>query len=155
MPQLVKGGKHAFGWSKVGSSGRIILPPEAIQEYCFQEGDKLYMIPGSQKSGGFALASGEALENSPLKTLFEKNSGLKEYRIPEADVIRLGSKPLCRVQFTKGSVTIPATTLKHYGIKIGDQLLVIRGSGLALGFALRGPIIEEALKHPELDVFAP
>jgi hypothetical protein len=33
MPQLVKGGKHTFGWSRVGKTGRIIIPPEALTEY--------------------------------------------------------------------------------------------------------------------------
>jgi hypothetical protein len=44
--------------------------------------------------------------------------------------------------------------LKLYGIEPGDDLLVIRGSGLALGFAVRGPIVEEARNHPELERFA-
>ena len=30
MPQLVKGGKHVFGWSKVGNNGVIKIPPEVI-----------------------------------------------------------------------------------------------------------------------------
>ena len=33
MPQLVKGGKYIFGWSKVGKEGKIKIPPEAYEEY--------------------------------------------------------------------------------------------------------------------------
>jgi hypothetical protein len=35
----------------------------------------------------------------------------------------------------------------------GDRLLAVRGSGYALGFLAQGPIYEEALQHPELEVF--
>jgi hypothetical protein len=40
------------------------------------------------------------------------------------------------------------------GVHPGDRLLVVRGSGRALGFVARGPILDEALKHPELEVFS-
>lgn len=39
MPQLVKGGKHVFGWSRVGDTGRIIIPPEAMEEYHLKDSD--------------------------------------------------------------------------------------------------------------------
>jgi len=48
---------------------------------------------------------------------------------------------------------VPSETLEAYGISRGDRLLVIRGNGRALGFAVRGPIVEEAERHLELDVF--
>jgi hypothetical protein len=36
----------------------------------------------------------------------------------------------------------------------GDRLLVVRGSGLALGFLERGPIYEEARRHPDIETFS-
>ena len=39
------------------------------------------------------------------------------------------------------------------GVKPGDRLLAVRGSRYGLSFVARGPIYEEALKHPELEVF--
>ena len=33
------------------------------------------------------------------------------------------------------------------------RLLVVRGSGRALGFLARGPIYDQALQHPELETF--
>jgi hypothetical protein len=53
--QLVKVGKHTFCWSAVGGTGEIMIPPEAITEYGLVEGEKLIVMPGSRKSGGFAL----------------------------------------------------------------------------------------------------
>jgi len=38
-------------------------------------------------------------------------------------------------------------------INPGGQLLVIRGSNLALGFLLRGPIVDEARLHSGLEVY--
>jgi hypothetical protein len=32
-------------------------------------------------------------------------------------------------------------------------MIFLRGSGLALGLSAQGPIYEEALKHPDLEVF--
>jgi hypothetical protein len=47
-------------------------------------------------------------------------------------------------------VVLPSRT----GIQSGERLLVVRGSGLALGFLQRGPIYEEASRHPEIEVFS-
>jgi len=44
MPQLVKGGKYIFGWSCVHPDGRIMSPPEAREEYCFEPGGKLIVM---------------------------------------------------------------------------------------------------------------
>jgi len=52
-----------------------------------------------------------------------------------------------------GCITLPPETLREYEIIIGDLLLVVKGSPIAIGFALRGSIIEEASRHPELEVF--
>jgi bifunctional DNA-binding transcriptional regulator/antitoxin component of YhaV-PrlF toxin-antitoxin module len=155
MPQLVKGGKHAYGWSYVGDTGRIILPPEAMEDYRLKGSERLIVVPDSQTSGGFGLAPQKLMEGSPLGNVMDDHPELKEFRIAEGEVIVNKGKAYCWVQLQHSSIKIPPRTLEHYGIKIGDQLLVIRGSGLAIGFAVRGPILEEALKHDELEVFGP
>ncbi len=33
MPQLVKGGKYVYGWSKVSTKGKIAIPDKAKEEY--------------------------------------------------------------------------------------------------------------------------
>ncbi|MBN1993531.1 MAG: hypothetical protein JW953_12595 [Anaerolineae bacterium] len=155
MPQLVKGGKHTFGWCRVGAAGRIIIPPEALAEYRLQEKEKLILVPGSRTSGGFGLGSPEAVRKSPLGAVLDVHSGLREYRLPEGEVIEYNGRPYSWVELRHGGVAIPPETLKKYGVGIGVKLLVIRGSGLAIGFAVRGPIVAEAKKHPELEIFAP
>jgi bifunctional DNA-binding transcriptional regulator/antitoxin component of YhaV-PrlF toxin-antitoxin module len=153
MPQIARGGKHVFGWSLVMDTGRILIPPMALKEYRLKESEKLFVIPGSRTSGGFGLGSQASLKKSPLKRRVDMLPGLKKFQVPEGGVIEFLGKPYCWVGLRDGGVTIPEATLKMYGISIGDALLVIRGSGLAIGFALRGPIVKEAKRHSELEVF--
>ncbi|MBN1218487.1 MAG: hypothetical protein JXM69_06155 [Anaerolineae bacterium] len=155
MPQLVKGGKHTFGWARVGDTGRIIIPPAALAEYHLQETEKLILVPGSRTSGGFGLGSPESVKKSPLGAVLDAHLGLREFQSPEGEVIKHNGKPYSWVELRHGGVTISPETLKKYGVGIGAKLLVIRGSGLAVGFAVRGPIVAEAKKHPELEVFEP
>ncbi|MBN2585946.1 MAG: hypothetical protein JXA64_01420 [Candidatus Fermentibacteraceae bacterium] len=152
MPQLVKGGKHAFAWSVVGENGRIPIPPEAFREYGFHEGIQLAVLPGSRTSGGLILGSFSSLLGSPMGAILERCGGFVEGRIPCGIAVRSGKKVLCRVTVSGGGVDIPAETLKDYGVGIGDRLLAVRGSGLALSMILKGPIILEAVKHPELEI---
>ena len=61
MPQLVKGGKNAFAWSKVRINGEIKIPNEVIVEYDLQPGDKVIIMSGSKTSGGFSIVKVEKL----------------------------------------------------------------------------------------------
>ena len=154
MPQLVKGGKHAFGWSVVGSEGEIALPPEAVEEYEFEEPEWLILIPGSRTSGGFGLGTTKSVGESLIGALIKANPEWARHEGTAGEVVERGGRPYCWAELRGGRVVIPLETLAKYGIESGDKLLVIRGSGRALGFAVRGPIVEEADRHPELDVFA-
>jgi hypothetical protein len=81
MPQIVKGGKYIFGWSRVGDNGEIRIPPEAFQEYDLKKYENLILIPGSKRSGGFGLTSIEKLKKSPLGSVLEKDRLLKKQKI--------------------------------------------------------------------------
>lgn len=130
MPQLVKGGKWVFGWVIVGPRRELRIPPAAWDEYRFQAGGEVTFIPGSRRSGGFSLSHARLLAetSTPLQV-----RALAQSRVDEE--IRL---------------VLPPTV----GVQPGDRLLVVRGSGLALGFVANGPIYAEALKHPELEIFS-
>ena len=128
MPQLVKGGKWAFGWVIVGPQRELTIPPEAWDEYRFQVGDEVTFIPGSQRSGGFGL--------SHTRLLADASAPLQIRALAKGRADELGR------------VIAPASVVQP-----GDRLLVVRGSGLALGFVAHGPIYEEALRHPELICF--
>jgi len=154
MPQLVKGGKHVYGWSKVGDSGRIAVPPEAIKEYHFNNPTKVFLMTASKRSGGFGLTTKQLLMNSQLSVVLEKNPELASFHLPEAKTTKIGTKLYCWTTMdANGCIRVPLETLQDYGISAGDRLLVGRGSGLALAFIIKGPIIEEAKKHSELTTF--
>jgi hypothetical protein len=129
MPQLVKGGKWVFGWVIAGPACEVRIPPAAHTEYGFQPGEPVVFVRGSRTSSGLGIARQEKLTGSRL-ALTDRLLG--EGRIDK-----------------KEQVTFPPES----GVQPGERLLVVRGSGLALGFVQRGPIYLEALKHPELETF--
>ncbi len=155
MPQLVKGGKHTYGWCRVGEEGIILLPPEAVEEYGFSDSMKLFMLPGSKKSGGFSVGSRDSILRSPVAAVLQTDPELAEFQLPEGETVEFHGKRFCWIELREGAIHVPLETLQHYGIQIGDKLLVIRGSYLAVGFAVRGPVVEEAKRHPGLAVFEP
>lgn len=128
MPQMDKGGKWVFGWSVVGSDSEIQDPLEAYTEYGFQPGETLIVTHGSRGSGGFAIGRPEKLGASPLQSCC-----VSQVKISAA-----------------GQVTLPP----EIGVWTRERLLAVRGSGLALGLLQHGPIYEEALKHPEIEIYS-
>ncbi len=127
MPQLAKGGKWIFGWCSVGPARQIRIPPEAYTEYGFKPGENAIILRGSKRSGGISLGRAAVLAGSILQSR-------------------------CLGQTTMGAEGCFVLPIE-IGILPGECLLVVRGSGLALGFLQCGPIYEEALKHPEIKRF--
>ncbi|MBN2399672.1 MAG: hypothetical protein JXI33_04955 [Candidatus Aminicenantes bacterium] len=154
MPQLVKGGKHVFGWSRVGLTGCIVVPPAAWDEYGLKQSAKMILMPGSRTSGGFGLAAPESLGRSPLAAVVAAPNGLWNFQVPEGVSVEFSGRPYAWITLGDGSLRVPPPALAKFGIEVGSRLLVVRGSGRALGFAVRGPIVEEAGKHPDLEIFA-
>jgi len=131
MPRLVKGAKWTYGWVVVGSEGEIIIPPQAWDEYGFRAGDEAIFAAGSSTSGGFSISTPTLMAEASQK-------------MGGADLHALGQS-----RFGDGRVVLPPEVSVHPG----DRLLAARGSCYGLGFVARGPIYEEATRHPELEVF--
>ncbi|MCW4015366.1 MAG: hypothetical protein NWF06_03270 [Candidatus Bathyarchaeota archaeon] len=154
MPQLVKGGKHVYGWSEVGSNGKVVVPDEALAEYDLKLPCNVILLSGSRRSGGFALTTPTLLQNSPLSRILDENSKLASFQLPEAKTITVAGKPCCWVTLNKnGCIVVPLETLKQYGVTVGDRLLSVRGSSLGLGFCVKGPLIDKAKKHSNITLF--
>ena len=152
MPQIVKGGKYVYGWSKVGEKGKIVIPPEALREYDLMS-ENVILMPGSKRSGGFGLTTATLLKNSPLGSIFEDAPQLAEFKTGEGEILEINGNPYCWVKLHDGCITVPPKTLRRYGVNPGSYILSVRGSNLALGFPVRGPIIEEAKTHKEIALF--
>ena len=154
MPQLVKGGKNVFGWSKVGNNGVIKIPPEVIEEYNLRPSNKVIIMSGSKTSGGFSIVKIEKLINSPLSVVLDNNPKLAKFQLPNGESIQYNNRFFCWTEILHdGKIYLPIETLQLYGIKPGDNILSARGSDLGVGFIVRGPIIKEARNHPELKFF--
>ena len=154
MPQLTKGGKYVFGWSKVGKMGEIVIPREAMEEYRFHDWDRVILMSGSRKSGGFGVTTPSLLRRSPLSSVLSRVPGLGSFQMPEGKAVRIEGRSFCWTTIQEGGyITLPPETLREYEIREGDLLLSVKGSRLAIGFALKGPLVEEALVHPELEIF--
>jgi len=154
MPRLVKGGKYVYGWSEVGSDGRVVVPDEALADYNFKPPSKVILLSGSRRSGGFALTNVSLLKNSRLSVILDESPQLAGFQLREGETIMIAGKPCCWVKLnSNGWVTVPLETLKEYGVNLGDHLLSVRGSRLALGFCVKGPLIDEARKHSSLTLF--
>lgn len=128
MPQLCKGGKWVFGWVVVNDKMRFQIPPVAFDEYGFKLSQELALIKGSRRSGGFGVGKLDIINSN------------------EFMVKRIVSKTIIG---NNKQIEIPV----ELRIKPETRLLSVRGSNYALSFLLQGPIIEEALKHPEIEVF--
>jgi hypothetical protein len=112
----------------LGGQGELTIPPEARDEYGFQPGEEAVFVPGSRASGGFGLST---------PRLLAQMAG--SLRAPILARVHIGGD---------GLVVVPPVV----GIRPGARLLAVRGSGRALGFVARGPIYDEALQHPELEM---
>lgn len=154
MPRLVKGGKYVYGMSRISPRGSIVIPPEAMNEYGFSAGDKVIIMNGSRRSGGFGLTQKRILEKSELNVLVEQLPGLVDYKVPEAETIEHRSRRFCWTTIKSGGhIDVPLKTLSDYDLEPGDILAAGKGSYLSIAFIARGPIHDEAMNHPELEIF--
>ncbi len=126
MPQLVKGGKWVFGWVTIGQDCKIQIPEAAFREYGFQTGERIVFTKGSRRSGGFGIGH----------VYFVYRSVAMKARVFSAGEIDNDMR-----------IQLP----DELGMTPGLRLLAYRGSSYALGFLMQGPIIDEALKHPEIE----
>lgn len=131
MPQLAKGGKWVFGWVVVQPDRSVTIPPESWKEYGFEVGEEAIFIRSSRTSGGFILGTPRLIAGTAVSLDIEQR------------VLGRGHIE------TIGHVTLP----ERIEMMTGQRLLVVRGSGRALSFLHYGRIVEEAQKHPEIEVF--
>ena len=153
MPQLIKGGKHVFSWSLVDHHGRMRIPDEARKEYGFLAGERVFVLPGSKTSGGFIITRRPVISKTPLSAIIDSVPSLTDFRTDEGRTVMAGEKNICWTTIDdQGHLILPTETLHIYGVRPGDKILAVRGSYAGLSLLVKGPIIEEAEKHPEIEI---
>ncbi len=144
MPQLVRGGKYIFGWSKVAEDGSIRISPEALREYGYSDGDRLILMPGSKTSQGFSVSSLGKLGGTPF---YDSVAASPLMGAELGETVDVGGRSMCWVRLESGVIRVPPETLRLYGVSPGTRVLGGRGSRVGIAFIATGSIIEEALKH--------
>ncbi len=156
MPQLVKGGKWVFGWSPVESGGRIRIPDEARTEYGFLPDEKVFFLNASKTSGGFIITRKPIILASEMASLVTSCPGLSDFSIAEGIPVRVKTRKIGWTTIDKdGCFRLPPDTLALYEAAEGIRLLAARGSYVGLSMLVKGPIIEEALKHTDIMAYLP
>ncbi|MBN2168189.1 MAG: hypothetical protein JW738_03015 [Actinobacteria bacterium] len=157
MLQLVKGGKQVFGWSEVSTGGVTAIPDEAAEDYKITTGGSLLLIPGSESSGGFGLSSTKLLSGTRLGMLLKGAMAASAYQENETDHLEVSGRKwfFTELEGDLRSIKLSPHAMEEFDVRPGERLLVVKGSGRAIGFVQRGTIFAEALRHPELEVFRP
>jgi bifunctional DNA-binding transcriptional regulator/antitoxin component of YhaV-PrlF toxin-antitoxin module len=151
MPQLVKGGKYVFGWSRISNNGGIVIPAEAVNEYGLVPGMKLILLSASKTSGGFIIVEKSMLEQSSLGAILTENPELSSLQIEEGKTIEFKKRMYCWVKMRDSNIiNLGRQTLEAYGIKPGDNLLSVRGSYIGIAMIVKGPLVEYAKTHTEI-----
>jgi bifunctional DNA-binding transcriptional regulator/antitoxin component of YhaV-PrlF toxin-antitoxin module len=154
MPQLVKGGKHVFGWSLIRDNGSIIIPAEAFEEYKLTPGADIVLFSGSKTSGGFIAAKKSLLEESFIGSFLSENPELTSFQKGQDNPFAYKTRKYIFTQIQSlNTLKLNNETLEAYGLKTGDYLLSARGSNIGIAMIVKGPIVEYAKTHPEIKRF--
>jgi hypothetical protein len=158
MPQLVKGGKHVFGWSVITDELKVRIPDEAYDEYSFGHTDKIIILSGSETSGGFSINTPCSVANSKfgdrIISLIGYIKESDEFTIKRQKIVRAGERFISWTNLLDDkSFYLSDDLMDFLGVHSGSRLLAARGSGVGMTFISRGPIYNEALKHNALLVY--
>jgi len=152
MPQLVKGGKYVFGWTRINKDFNIRIPDETYDEYNFRETDKLIILSGSKSSGGFSIITPNSIIKSRLSRNIIRLIGYKmesnSFTTNKFEIIKHGDRLISWTSIENEKYfRLSQELMTSLNININDKLLVGRGSGLGPAFIVKGTIYQEALKH--------
>ena len=144
MPQMTKGGKYIFGWSKIGQNGELTFPTMAVKEYNLQEETYIYIVSGSKQTGGFCVMTEPLLSHSKLKNILKENPSLAKRSLREGELITYKGRKYCWLALKENTVYLSDDLMKMLEIKVGDKLLAIRNSDIAFTMGVKGSLIEKA-----------
>ncbi len=155
MPQVTKGGKYIFGWSKIGDDLGIRFPQTAIDEYSMTSEGRVFLISGSKKTGGFIVSRKGLLYNSKIGNILRGMPSLCDYNTNEGEFVKYKGRLYCWCGITgAGKLMLKNGMMKTLGMKVGNKLLCIRGSNIAFCMGLKGELIERAMDYKgEIDLF--
>lgn len=154
MPQMTKGGKYIFGWSRIRENGDLIFPIMAVKEYKLKEETYIYIVSGSRQTGGFCVTTEPLLSHSKLKNILKDNQILADRSLKEGDLLSYKGRKYGWLTLKESGIHLSEPLMKNLGIKIGDKLLSIRSSDIAFTMGVKGALIDKANEYKgEIEVF--
>lgn len=147
MPQISKGGKYIFGWSRIREDGTVTFPQMAVDEYGLKEETHIYIVSGSKQTGGFCVMTEPLFSNSKLKNILKENPSLAGRSLKEGELISYKGRKYGWLALKENTVHLPESLLKILEIKIGDTLLSIRSSDIAFTMGVKGRLIDKAHEY--------
>ena len=144
MPQMTKGGKYIFGWSRIRVNGELIFPRMEVDEYKLKEENHIYIVSGSKQTGGFSVMTEPLLSHSTLKNVLEENPSLADRSLSEGELIAYKGRKYGWLSLKENTVYLSNDLMKMLEIKVGDKLLAIRSSDIAFTMGVKGSLIEKA-----------
>lgn len=154
MPQLRERGKFVFGWSIINEDNVVCFPTETIKEYKLIEQSGLILFTSSKISGGFCITGIDILKTSKLSSIIENNPEL-EMEESKDKIITYKGKSYCHIKMLDDNhIKLTEDIMKHFQLKNGDMLLVVRGSNIAFDCLIKGPLVEVANKSAkQIEIF--
>ncbi len=120
----------------------------AVDEYQIASEGKVILTGGSKTTGGFGVSRRGLLSQSKLRGVLDDNPLLDSYGLEEGALITYRGRLFCWLKITpEGCMKLNDEILKAFELKKGDKLLAIRGSNLAVGMGVKGPLIELANRY--------
>jgi len=155
MPQLAKGGKYVFGWSKINPDLTIQLPPMAVDEYSISSENRVYLISGSKSTGGFCVTRKGLLYPSKIGNILSDTPALCAYRLAEGELIPYKGRRYCWLSISqKGILQFTDDIINSLSFCGIEKLLAIRSSDIAFTMGAKGPLVEFAARFSGvIDVF--
>lgn len=144
MPQITKGGKYLFGWSRIRKNGELIFPSMAIEEYKLKEENYIYIVSGSKQTGGFCVMTKPLLSHSKLKNILKDNPSLANRSLGEGEFIAYKGRKYSWLALKEDRVYLSEDFMKCLNIQVGDRLLAIRSSDIAFTMGVKGRLIDKA-----------
>lgn len=147
MPQMSKGGKFVFGWSRIKLNGELTFPKMAVEEYGLTEETHIYIVSGSKQTGGFCVMTESLLAGSKLKNILKENPSLADRSLREGELISYKGRKYGWLALKEDSIYLSENLMKMLEIRIDDKLLAIRSSDIAFTMGAKGRLIDKANEY--------
>lgn len=140
-----KGGKFIFGISILRDDLSIQFPTQAIKEYDITSEEKIFLISGSKKTGGFIVTRKGLLYDSKIGNILKDTEKLCNYKLPQGEFVKYKGRLYCWLNISSdGKIKITQNMMETLEINKGDKLLSIRSSDIAFAMGAKGPLLEKA-----------